>query len=321
MFFFCSADDPNNHRAYHILVSTVDDKFVELTNGMYATLGGDKARCRVMRKFSEHQMNNLRAKNLTPNVVDVCAVGNAFFQHYHWVPGINFPTRIMISGWNPSENRCNIFEVGDGLHCPELRTEAFFGFGSGYLNAAPMLQKWNTEYATMDANKAANILKDILLNITLSDPFTGGDLKVYSVAKDTRSYVYKTRLVNELNDPNYARVFFDKRTMLVIIEERDMHKFADVDLIVEIKVYGANPIGVFWIDYIHNFDRFLLYRVVLESPECCRKWFSGCQQFRRSVRRQLFIHRGFNLHVDSCMYYLGIAEKGLLDRALRMRTL
>ncbi|KAL6563668.1 hypothetical protein OROGR_002627 [Orobanche gracilis] len=170
-------NDPKNPRAYNVLVSTVDDKFVELIHGVYATFGGDKARCEEMRRFVENEMNNMRAKNLTPNLVAVCEAANVFFQFDRWVPPTNYFTRIMICGWNPSENRCNIFEVGDLLHSPQLRTEAFFGFGSGFLFAAPMLQEWNTEYATMDANKAANILKDILLNVTLRDPFTGGDLK------------------------------------------------------------------------------------------------------------------------------------------------
>lgn len=82
-------------------MSVNDEKFVEVTPGVFATLSGDKARCLAMK---EHVKKNIKESNVTLEYFDtICNHAIEYFSSHPRDPKLEHKTEVDLLGWIEDE--------------------------------------------------------------------------------------------------------------------------------------------------------------------------------------------------------------------------
>ena len=105
--YIFSADNPNNRRTYEFATSTKEDKFPEISPGVYVTLCGDAKRCQEMVEYVHMELQDIIYMWLTPAFTSVLRTVSHFFWIVSpWNREQDKECTVHIFHWLPQKNVC-----------------------------------------------------------------------------------------------------------------------------------------------------------------------------------------------------------------------
>nr|XP_011458219.1 PREDICTED: uncharacterized protein LOC105349666 [Fragaria vesca subsp. vesca] len=255
--FAASIHKDNNPKTnfldYEGFMSEVEQKFVLIIKGVHATLCGDGHRCDQMVVYVRKKILNFMLEGEEPTISRVGELASNFFHKVSPLISKDLPCTVFICFWKPEEEKYQVIEVGDRCEVACVRTEEFFGTGSGSTVALYELESLTTP-------KDVAALKDKMIKSALDDPHTGGPLKVFSLKGGTSECKYQGIILNELDDHVYANILFDGKSMFVILDKDKEYILSRENLKKHLKNRFNVDATIHWLCNVN--DTFLIYRVV-----------------------------------------------------------
>nr|XP_011457958.1 PREDICTED: uncharacterized protein LOC105349612 isoform X2 [Fragaria vesca subsp. vesca] len=295
-----------NMKEYEGFMSEVEQKFVPIIKGIYATLCGGGNRCNEMVVYVRKKILDFMVEGEEPTITRVGEVASKYFHEVSPLGSKDLPSTVFISFWKPQEKKYQVIEVGDDYKVACDRNEVIFGTGSGSRVALVELKLLTTPIDV-------TAVKDQLIKATLDDPHTGGPLRVFSLKGGTCKCKYEGIMMNELNDPVYANILFDGKSMFVILHKENEYILTRQSLRKYLKESFGADANIHWLCIVK--DTFLIYRVILPLPSYCNNWFNTCNVFKKPIRFQNYSNKR-----GSCCYFLCHARRPILERARNMTS-
>ncbi|KAL6210143.1 hypothetical protein ACLB2K_021080 [Fragaria x ananassa] len=159
-----------NMKEYEGFMSEVEQKFVPIIKGVYATLCGGGNRCNKMVVYVRKKILDFMVEGEEPTITRVGEVASKYFHEVSPLGSKDLPSTVFISFWKPQEKKYQVIEVGDDYKVACDRNEVVFGTGSGSRMALLELKSLTTPIDV-------TAVKDQLIKATLDDPHTGGPLR------------------------------------------------------------------------------------------------------------------------------------------------